>query len=114
MSLLYSTSGTNLFDTPMEFFEKVDFEKKNRQTTRKHETIPREGGGGGGAKREGISDSNTSKRPTCVVMYICQPLDDQIVPRAVRASPASLRCVFAQDTLILALYWFNRGRLVPT
>ena len=32
----------------------------------------------------------------------------------VRASPASLCCVLEQDTLILAKYWFNPGRPVPT
>ena len=30
------------------------------------------------------------------------------------ASPASLSCVVEQDTLILAKYWFNPGRPVPT
>ena len=29
------------------------------------------------------------------------------------SSPASLPCVLAQDTLILALYWFNPGRYRP-
>ena len=32
----------------------------------------------------------------------------------VGASPASLHCVLEQDTLILAFYWFNPGRPVPT
>ena len=32
----------------------------------------------------------------------------------VRASPASLHSVLEQDTLILAFYWFNPGRPVPT
>ena len=32
----------------------------------------------------------------------------------VSASPASPCCVFEQDTFILALYWFNQGRPVPT
>ena len=31
----------------------------------------------------------------------------------VRASQASVHCVLEQDTLILALYWFNPGRPVP-
>ena len=31
----------------------------------------------------------------------------------VRASPASLRCVLEQDTLILASYWFNPGKHAP-
>ena len=34
--------------------------------------------------------------------------------RQVPASPASLRCVLEQDTLILALYCFNPGRPVHT
>ena len=30
------------------------------------------------------------------------------------ASPVSLHCVFEQETLILAYYWFNPGRPIPT
>ena len=29
-------------------------------------------------------------------------------------SPASLSCVLEQDTFILAQYWFNPGRPIPT
>ena len=31
----------------------------------------------------------------------------------VQASPAPLRCVLEQDTLILAQYWFHRGKIHP-
>ena len=45
---LQARSGSKLFDTMIvflkDFFEKVDFEKKNQQTTKR-------GGGGGGGQR---------------------------------------------------------------
>ena len=37
----------------------------------------------------------------------------RVVDSRAQASPASLRCVFEKDTLILAWYWFNPGRLIP-
>ena len=52
-----------------EFFEKIDFEKKNQQTTKKHEMFPR---------MQRIKNDMVSKLET-------------EGPR-VRASPASLRC----------------------
>ena len=61
-----------------------------------------------------MSGDATSYADEAVVSQEEVSLSSFLARPRVQASPGSLRCVLEQDTLILAQYWFNPGKPVPT